>query len=109
MRLSEALTGALLPRADLDVLVQHGARIRIQIVGGDPQDYPDARKRSMPGQGHVTLEADDMASIVRPLSAGDGERAANTFIERFAWRYGMTDIWVEDVLDIAIDPVDDAT
>ncbi|MGH2710269.1 MAG: hypothetical protein ACRDH9_03580 [Actinomycetota bacterium] len=50
-----------------------------------------------------------MASIVRPLSAGDGERAANTFIERFAWRYGMTDIWVEDVLDIAIDPVDDAT
>jgi hypothetical protein len=104
MDLADAVRETIGSRRDLDLLALEGARVRIQFVGGDYEDYPAARPRTMPGGGFVTLEPDDVGEILRHLAEGDEERAAQTFIDRFALRYGMSAIWVADVITLTIEP-----
>lgn len=104
MDLKEAVRANIGSRSDLESLALEGARVRIQFVGGDYEDYPAARPRTMPGGGFVTLEPDDVGEIVRHLADGDDEEAAQAFIDRFALRYGMSAIWVADVIALTIEP-----
>lgn len=87
-------------KSDIELLARDWARVRIQIVGGDYEDYP-ARP---PGIGRCRLDPEDVRAILHHLADGDDEEGAHTFIDRFARRYGMSAIWVEDVLGLTIEP-----